>query len=342
MKYRTFGRNSGLRVSEVALGGANFGILDGQGLEFEQVRALYVKYLNLGGNFIDTSETYKAGQSEEFLGDLIKSDRDRLVLSSKYTRGVTTKEGISPVGNSRKSMVRAIEGTLKRLKTDHVDIYWVHAEDRLTPMEEILRAFDDLSRNGKILYAGISNFPAWRISRGVTLAELKNSVPLIGVQLDYSLIERSADRELLPMAEALGLGVMMYSPLAHGKLSKIDKSSENVAHGIKDQNAQIREEVFNISEELGCSSSQVAIAWLYAKARASTTSLIPILGASHPEQLEDNVKALEIILSEEQFAKLDGVSKIDLGNPQNVVTQYLPMFRGGTADAIVEPIVPKA
>jgi aryl-alcohol dehydrogenase-like predicted oxidoreductase len=144
------------------------------------------------------------------------------------------------------------------------------------------------------------------------------------------------------MAEALGLGVMMYSPLAHGKLSKIDKSSENVAHGIKDQNAQIREEVFNISEELGCSSSQVAIAWLYAKARASTTSLIPILGASHPEQLEDNVKALEIILSEEQFAKLDGVSKIDLGNPQNVVTQYLPMFRGGTADAIVEPIVPKA
>jgi aryl-alcohol dehydrogenase-like predicted oxidoreductase len=346
MKYKIFGRNSGLRVSEVALGAANFGILDGNGLNPEQAKSIFEKYLSLGGNFIDTSETYKAGQSEAIIGELINADRDRLVISSKYTRGVTTKEGISAIGNSRKSMVRAIEGTLRRLKTDHVDIYWVHAEDRLTPMEEILRAFDDLSRDGKILYAGISNFPAWKISRGVTIAEAKNSTPIIGVQLEYNLVERSADRELLPMAEGLGLGVMIYSPLAHGKLSKIVKSSESMAAGrvteMKDQTARIRDEVFLISEELRCSPSQVAIAWSYAKARASTTALIPVLGASRPEQLEDNVKALLISLSAEQLAKIERVSQIDLGNPQTVVTQYLPMFRGGALDAIIEPFVPNA
>jgi aryl-alcohol dehydrogenase-like predicted oxidoreductase len=248
---------------------------------------------------------------------------------------MTTKEGISAIGNSRKSMVRAIEGSLKRLKTDHVDIYWVHAEDRLTPMEEILRAFDDLSRDGKILYAGISNFPAWKISRGVTIAELKNSAPIVGVQLEYSLLERSADRELLPMAEGLGLGVMIYSPLAHGKISKAVPEAN-------DQAGRIRAEVLSISEELGCSPSQVAIAWSYAKARRSTTALIPILGASRPEQLEDNVKALEITLSNEQISKLESVSQIDLGNPQVIVTQYLPMFRGGTLDDIVEPVLPIA
>jgi aryl-alcohol dehydrogenase-like predicted oxidoreductase len=339
MKYRIFGRNSGLRVSEVALGAANFGILDGVGLSPEQAKLIFEKYLSLGGNFVDTSETYKAGQSEEIIGDLIKADRNRLVISSKYTRGVTTKEGISAVGNSRKSMVRAIEGTLRRLKTDHVDIYWVHAEDRLTPMEEILRAFDDLSRDGKILYAGISNFPAWKTSRGVTIAEFRNSAPIVGVQLEYNLTERSADRELLPMAEGLGLGVMIYSPLAHGKLSKIVKSDRKAA---SDQTARIRDEVLLISEELGCSPSQVAVAWSYAKARTSTTALIPVLGASRPEQLEDNVKALEISLSAEQLAKLESVSQIDLGNPQTTVTQYLPMFRGGSFDAIIEPFVPNA
>jgi aryl-alcohol dehydrogenase-like predicted oxidoreductase len=168
-------------------------------------------------------------------------------------------------------MVRAIEGSLRRLKTDHVDFYWVHAEDRLTPMEEILRAFDDLSRDEKILYAGISNFPAWKISRGVTIAEAKNTTPIVGIQLEYNLVERSADRELLPMAEGLCLGAMFYSPLAHGNLS-------------------------------------------------STTAQIPVLGASRPEQLEDNVKALELSLSAEQLAKLESVSQIDLGNPQTVVT----------------------
>ena len=339
MKYRNFGRQAGLRVSQVALGAANFGNFNGRGPDPSLARNIFEKYLNLGGNFIDTSELYNAGQSEMTLATLMKDNRDKLVLSSKYTPGVTMQEGVSAIGNSRKSIVRAIEGTLKRLRTDHVDLYWVHLEDRLTPTEEILRALDDLSRAGKILYAGISNFPAWKISRATAIAELKNSAPIVGVQFEYNLFERNADRELLPMAEALGLGVMIYSPLAHGKLTK----SETPAESDRGRQAErIRAVVLKISNELGWSSSEVAVAWIYAKANASSTSLIPILGASQPEQIEANINALDKLLSADHLAQLETASQIELGNPYDVVSRSLPIFSGGNVDSIIKLPTPFA
>ena len=219
MRYKIFGRRTGLRVSELALGAGNFGTRWGHGAERAEAKKVFDGYVEDGGNFIDTADSYQFGESEELVGDFIASDRDYFVVATKYTLGATASEGISRTGNSRKNMVRSVEGSLKRLNTDRIDLYWAHFADGMTPMEEILRAFDDLVRAGKIHYAGLSNFPAWRISRGDLLAELRGWSPLAGIQIEYSLAERTADRELLPMAEALGLGAALWSPLGGGFLT---------------------------------------------------------------------------------------------------------------------------
>ena len=166
MRYKIFGRRTGLRVSELALGAGNFGTRWGHGAEAREAKKVFDRYVEAGGNFIDTADSYQFGESEELVGDFIAADRDYFVLATKYTLGTTPTDGISRTGNSRKNMVRSVEGSLKRLKTDRIDLYWAHFADGVTPMEEILRAFDDLVRAGKIHYAGLSNFPAWRISRG--------------------------------------------------------------------------------------------------------------------------------------------------------------------------------
>jgi aryl-alcohol dehydrogenase-like predicted oxidoreductase len=206
VQYKTFGRRTGLRVSELALGTGNFGTGWGHGAERDEAKRVFDGYVEAGGNFIDTADSYQVGQSETLVGEFIAADRDHFVLATKYTLGAVPNGGISRTGNSRKNMVRSVEESLKRLKTDRIDLYWAHFADGVTPIEEILRAFDDLARAGKILYAGLSNFPAWRIARGDLLAELRGSVPIAGIQIEYSLAERTADRELLPMAEAFGAG----------------------------------------------------------------------------------------------------------------------------------------
>src|SRR5918995_6625904 len=184
MRYKIFGRRAGLRVSEVALGAANFGTRWGHGAERDGAKKVFDAYVEAGGNFIDTADTYQFGESEELVGEFIAADRDYFVLATKYTLGTTATDGISRTGNSRKNMIRSVEGSLRRLKTDRIDLYWAHFADGVTPMEEIVRGFDDLVRAGKILYAGLSNFPAWRISRAATIAELRSFTPIAGLQVE--------------------------------------------------------------------------------------------------------------------------------------------------------------
>lgn len=219
MRYKTFGRRTGLRVSELALGTGNFGTGWGYGAEREEAQAVFEAYVAAGGNFIDTAHSYQLGQSEKLVGQFIAADRDHFVVATKYTLGSGGADGLSRTGNSRKNLVRSVEESLKRLNTDRIDLYWAHMADGMTPMEEILRGFDDLVRAGKILYAGLSNFPAWRVARADLLADLRGWAPVAGIQIEYSLAERTADRELLPMAEALGLGVALWSPLGGGVLT---------------------------------------------------------------------------------------------------------------------------
>jgi aryl-alcohol dehydrogenase-like predicted oxidoreductase len=274
-RYKIFGRRSGLRVSEMALGTGNFGTRWGHGAERHEAKQIFDGYVEAGGNFIDTADGYQDGQAEDLVGEFINTDRDHFVVASKYTLGITPTGGVSRSGNSRKNMIQSVEGSLKRLKTDRIDLYWAHLADGVTPVEEIVRAFDDLVRAGKILYAGLSNFPAWRVARADTLAELRGWSPMAGIQIEYSLAERTPDRELLPMAEALGLGVTLWSPLGGGFLTGKYRSSDEgrlkglgvLVHTEKNPREKaILNSVLAVGSELGVSPIHVAIGWLRHKA----------------------------------------------------------------------------
>src|ERR1700740_113500 len=217
MRYRLLGK-SGLRVSELCLGTMTFGEDWGWGSSKEESRKVYDAFLDAGGNFIDTANVYTSGTSESLRGELRQGHRDHTVLATKYTNAAP---GTDPnaAGNHRKSMVQALEASLKRLKTDYIDLYWLHIWDQITPIEEVMRAFDDLVRQGKILYAGVSDMPAWVVARANTLADLRGWTRFVGLQIEYSLIERTPERELLPMAADLGVGVTAWSPLAGGVLT---------------------------------------------------------------------------------------------------------------------------
>jgi len=217
MKYRLLG-NSGLRVSEAALGTMTFGEEWGWGTAKEESRTVYDAFREAGGNFIDTANLYTNGESESFLGEFMLGHRQSVVLATKYTNAAP---GTDPnaAGNQRKNMVQAVEASLKRLQTDYIDLYWVHIWDQLTPVEEVMRGLDDLVRAGKVLYVGISDAPAWWIAQANTIAALRGWSPFIGLQIEYSLIERTVERELIPMAKALNVGVTAWSPLAGGVLT---------------------------------------------------------------------------------------------------------------------------
>ncbi len=219
MRYRIFGERTGLRVSELFLGGGMFGTGWGYGTEPDEVRRIIDAYAAAGGNFLDTADSYEFGQSESLIGDFLGAERDHFVLATKFSFGATANNGISRLGNSRKSMVQAVEESLKRLRTDRIDLYWVHIPDNVTPIDEIMRGLDDLVRAGKILYAGLSDFPAWRVAGAATLADLRGWAPIAAIQLEYSLVERTSDRELLPMARAHGIAAVGWSPLGGGLLT---------------------------------------------------------------------------------------------------------------------------
>jgi aryl-alcohol dehydrogenase-like predicted oxidoreductase len=288
MRYKLFGK-SGLRVSEMALGTMTFGEDWGWGASKDEARRIFEAYAEAGGNFIDTANNYTGGTSERFVGEFIASDRQHFVVATKYT--LSTRHGDPNFsGNHRKNMQQALEASLRRLNTDYVDIYWLHAWDFLTPLEEIMRAFDDLVRQGKVLYIGISDTPAWIVSMANTIAELRGWTRFTGLQIRYSLADRAAERDLLPMARALGLAVTPWSILGAGVLTgKYNAQREGVQGRaanwtISEQALSIAREVSAIAEEIGASASQVAIAWL----RQQRGVIIPLLGARNVEQLKDN------------------------------------------------------
>ena len=324
MKYRLLGK-SGLRVSEAALGTMTFGDEWGWGSPKAEAEKVYETYREAGGNFIDTANFYTGGTSEKFVGEFIRGHRQSVVLATKYSNAAAGNDP-NAAGNHRKSMMQAVEASLKRLQTDYIDLYWVHIWDGITPVEEVMRGLDDLVRQGKILYAGISDAPAWWIAQANTLAELRGWTQFVGLQIEYSLIERTVERELIPMAKALNLGVLAWSPLAGGVLTgkyhgegKADGARLS-GEGMKDflpeeqRAARVISAVKSVSEQTARGMAQVALAWL----RSRAIPVIPILGARKLSQLQDNLASLDLELSAEQLKSLDAASRIELGFPQGL------------------------
>jgi aryl-alcohol dehydrogenase-like predicted oxidoreductase len=316
MRYRTFG-GTGLRVSELFLGAMTFGEQGGVGAPIEECRRIIDAYADAGGNVIDTAINYRGGASEEFLGELLASRRDRFVLGTKYT--VTRdREDPNAAGNHRKNLRLSLETSLRRLRTDYLDIYWVHMWDRLTPVEETMAALDDQVRAGRVLSIGISDAPAWIVARANTLAQWRGSAPLAGVQVPYSLVQRDIERELLPMAEAFAMTVAAWSPLAGGILSgkftrpggpgqgtRIDPAS------LTERERHIAQTVHDVAVDLGATPSQVALAWTMARSPA----VHPIVGARRLDQLLDNLGSLDVELTGEAMKRLESAADVDIGFP---------------------------
>lgn len=342
MRYRIFGQ-TGLRVSTLALGTGNFGKGWGYGADREDAAKIYDGYRAAGGNFIDTADQYQFGQSEAMLGDFIAADRDDVVLATKFSLGDSPDSGLHRTGNSRKAMVRSVEASLKRLKTDRIDLLWVHMPDAVTPIDEIARGLDDLVRAGKILYSGLSDFPAWRVATAVTLAEARGWAPVSAVQLEYSLVERSAERELLPMASAFGLGTVIWSPLGGGLLTGKYRKGETgraqglgvVIHSESDaRKTATLDAVLAIAAETGLPAGQVALAWVLAK------GTLPIIGPRTPDQLADNLAAIDVRLTADQVARLEAASAITLGFPFDVVAGSANNLAGGKLELTDFPARP--
>src|ERR1700691_3737517 len=324
MKYRLLGK-SGLRVSEASLGTMTFGDEWGWGSPKAEAQKVYETYREAGGNFIDTANFYTIGTSEKFLGEFMQGHRESVVLATKYSNAAPGNDP-NAAGNHRKNMMQAVEASLKRLQTDYIDLYWVHIWDGITPVEEVMRGLDDLVRQGKVLYVGISDAPAWWIAQANTLAELRGWTQFTGLQIEYSLVERTVERELIPMAKALNLGVLAWCPLATGVLSgkyhgegKADGgrlSNEGMRQFLPEEQraARIIPAVKAVSEQTGRSMAQVALAWL----RHQTVHVIPIIGARKVSQLQDNLASLDLELSTEQLKSLDGASRIEPEFPQSI------------------------
>jgi aryl-alcohol dehydrogenase-like predicted oxidoreductase len=335
--YRLLGR-SGLRVSPLSLGTMTFGTDWNWGADETQARRIFDAYVERGGNFIDTANRYTEGTSERFVGEFAKGRRDSLVLATKYTLPMLPGDPNSG-GNHRKAMVRSLEDSLKRFGTDYVDLFYLHAWDFTTPVEEIMRAFDDLVRAGKVLYLGLSDIPAWQASRMQAIADLRGWAPLVAMQVEYNLIERTVERDVVPMAAELGLGVIPWSPLASGVLtgkysradlgagtggSAADGSRRDVAAGngsLTERGLAIADVVQEVAGELGRSPAQVALAWTLLNPAVTA----PIIGARTLAQLEDNLGALDVVLDEGQRARLQAASAIDLGFPHDFLAR--PMTR---------------
>ncbi|MGW9029336.1 aldo/keto reductase [Streptomyces sp. NPDC055722] len=337
MQYTTFGRTTGLRVSEVALGAGTFGDSFAPGTSREETRRILDTFAHAGGTFIDAAESYQGGESEEILGELLTGRRDQFTVATKFTFGVGGDPGLHGTGNSRQNMRRAVEDSLRRLRTDRIDLLWVHMQDTVTPVDEIVRGLDDLARQGKILYAGLSNFPAWRTARAATLAEVRGQVPLVGVQFEYSLVERTADREILPMAQAFGLGGALWSPLGGGLLTGKYRTSKEgrlsdwgaIVHTEDtDRKTQVVDAVLDIAKETGLPAAQVAVAWVREFAARATTPLVPVIGPRTLPQLEDYLAALDVRLDAAHYDRLDEVSRVSLGQPHELTAGVRPRVLG--------------
>jgi aryl-alcohol dehydrogenase-like predicted oxidoreductase len=348
MNYRLLGR-SGLRVSELCLGGGTFGVNWGTlGADEPESRRIFDAFAAAGGNFIDTSNRYQEGQSEAFVGKFIQGRRDRFVIGTKYSLfDLTGKDNDDPnaCGNHRKNMVRSVEGSLKRLGTDYIDLLWIHIYDYTTPVEEVMRALDDLVRQGKVLYVGASNFPAWWIARANTLADAHGWSPFIATQLEWAITERSCEPEFLPMAAELDLGLVAWSPLGGGVVTgkynsapakpdelrrlapHVDPKIESFWHEATRRNLKIMEQVNAIAREIGRPAVQVAIRWLLQQKVVG----VPVISARTLAQLQENLGALEFTLSDAVLARLDEASLPAIASPLPWAGPYpYPMLEYGS------------
>jgi len=321
-----------------------FGDEWGCGSPKDEARKVYDAFREAGGNFIDTANFYTNGTSESFLGQFMKDHRQTVVLATKYSNAAP---GTDPnaAGNQRKNMMQAVEASLKRLHTDYIDLYWVHIWDQITPVEEVMRGLDDLVRAGKVLYVGISDAPAWWIAQANTLAHLRGWSPFIGLQIEYNLIERTVERELVPMAKALNLGLTAWSPLARGMLtgkyhghgsSEQGRMNNETMKGLmpeKQRTERIVAAIKTVSDETGRSMAQVALAWL----RYRPVPVIPIIGARKLSQLQDNLASLELTLSADQLRTLDEASRIEHGFPYSIyaLESARSTMYGGLRDQIL-------
>lgn len=315
MKYKLLGR-SGLKVSELCLGTMGFGTEAGWGADKETSFDIMDTFANAGGNFLDTANVYKIGTSEKIIGEYISNhDRDYFVLATKYTlKDNVTNPNAS--GNNRKNMMRSVEESLKRLKTDFIDVLYLHIWDDITPIDEVLRGLDDLIRQGKVNYAAISDTPAWVVAKGNTLAELMGWSQFIALQVEYSLLARTPERELIPMAKHFGMTVTPWAPLGGGALTGKYLRGEQgrikpESNRLNDRATEITKVVVGIADELGISPGNVALKWTTEQGFSS----IPIVGATKVSQLEDNLKTVDINLTKEHLKKLDDASAIQLGFP---------------------------
>ena len=345
MRYTILGR-SGLRVAKIALGTMTFG----PGAEWSrseaESKAVLDAYAEAGGNFIDTANMYTGGVSEELVGKFVGADRDRFVVATKYANAVPGAGNPNAAGMHRKSLVQSLDKSLQRLGLDYIDLYYVHWWDFTTPVDEVHRALDDAVRAGKILHIGLSDVPAWAVSRMQAMSDARGLAPVTAMQLEYSLVQRSIEREHLAMASVFDIGVTAWSPLAGGMLT--GKYSRGVAlEGAKrmdsmqlqpldDRNLAIAAAVDRVADRIGAKSSQVALAWLLSK------GVIPIVGATRPEQLADNLASVDLELADDALTELDAASAIDLGHPYQMVGWEMQMALGyaGMFDQIDIPSWP--
>lgn len=323
MRYKFLG-SSGLKVSELCLGAMSFGTRWGFGADEDETRRVIATFGEAGGNFIDTANKYHEGESEEFVGRAVASDRDRWVIATKYTLAMGAGDP-NRVGNSRKNMMRSVEASLKRLGTDYIDLLWVHAWDFTTSTEEVMRGLDDLVRAGKVVYVGVSDAPAWIVSQANMLATLRGWSPFVALQIEYSLIERTVERELIPMAEALGITVTPWGPIGGGvltgKFTRHETPHDTKRMGgnqrrLTESNLAIAREVDRIADTMGKTSTQVALAWVRQRGK----DIVPIVGARKVDQIKDSMGVVDVRLSDEDMARLDELSKVSLGFPRAFIT----------------------
>lgn len=334
MRYKLFGR-SGLRVSELCLGAMTFGKDWGWGADDAESRAQFDAFAEAGGNFIDTAHVYTDGSSERLVGDFIKADRDHFVVATKYTPA--TAGGLAKSGNSRKNMMRCVEQSLQRLDTDYIDLYWLHIWDNTTPLDEIMRGLDDLVSAGKVHYVAVSDTPAWQISRANMLADLRGWAPFVGIQVEYSLMERTPERDLLPMARELDLGITAWSPLASGVLTGKylkGESGRMAGMALSDRQRSIAQATVDVAQQAGCTPSQAALAFIRQQNRYG--AVIPILGARTLEQLKDNLGCLDVVLNDQQLNTLDAATAVEPGFPHSMLQSDMvrTLAFGGEADLL--------
>ncbi len=318
MRCKLLGR-SGLRVSELALGTMTFGEDWGWGASRETCRAILDCFVQAGGNFVDTSNNYTNGTAEKYVGEFIAADREYFVVATKYSL-TRRKDDPNAGGNHRKNMLQAVEASLKRLNTDYIDLYWLHMWDATTPVGEVMRAFDDLVRAGKVLYFGFSDTPAWVVAQAHTLAAERGWTQPVAVQAPYSLADRSLERDVLPMARSLDLAVTPWGLLEGGELTgKYNQPSGEPRRSTDadPRNKALADELGRVAAEVGHSAAQVAINWVRQQSSAECAPIVPILGARTQPQIRDNLGCLDFSLSPEQIERLSAASPISLGFPRS-------------------------